>query len=105
MIGVAIDAVILIVLMKTLSDAEVGIGGMILTAILTSIGTLALALALASVMGVAGVFVAALLAAVGLGLALSRFYGIDVRRAFLIGGTFMVAHIAVGIAFQMLLAR
>ena len=54
-------------------------------------------------MGVAGIFVAAVIAAALLAIAVSALFGVEIKRAFLIAGLFMVIHIGVGFAFQAML--
>ena len=102
MLGIAIDALVLMVLLKTISDEDIGFGTSILVALVASIGTTILAIGLASMMGIAGIAVAALIAAALLGVAVSLLFGVEIKRAFLIGAIFMVVHIGVGIGFQMM---
>jgi len=102
MLGIAIDALVLMVLLKTISDEDIGFGTSILVALVASIGTTVLAIGLAAMMGIAGIAVAALIAAALLGVAVSLLFGVEIKRAFLIGAIFMVVHIGVGIGFQMM---
>ncbi len=101
MIGIVIDALILIALLKWLTDADVGLLGAILVSLGTAIGTAVLAYGLVGYMGAMAVLPAAAVASALLGVALAAIYGIDLKRAMLIGGAFMVAHIAIsfGLAF------
>ena len=63
MLGLIIDAAVLILLLKTINDEDIGFGAAALIAIVAAIGTAVLAIALAMVMGIAGIIVAAVLAA------------------------------------------
>ena len=103
MLGIAIDAVVLIVLLKTLNDEDVGFGTAFLVALVAAIGTTALAFGLVAVMGITGIFVAAVVAAGLLGAAVSALFGVEIKRSFLIAIIFMVVHIGVGVGFQWLL--
>ncbi len=46
--------------------------------------------------------VAAIIAAALLGIAVSALFGLEIKRAFLIGGIFMLVHIGFGIGFWLL---
>lgn len=102
MIGIAIDALVLMVLLKTMNDDDVGFGTSILVSIVASIGTGLLAFGLGSVMGIAGVLLAAIIAAALLGVAVSALFGVEIKRSFLIGAIFMVVHIVIGVGFQLM---
>ena len=103
MLGILIDAAVLIGLLKIINDDDVGLGTACIVALVASLGTAALAFGLVSVMGISGLFVASLLAAALLGVAVSAMFGVEIKRSFLIAGLFMLVHLAVGIGFQMLL--
>lgn len=103
MIGIIIDALVLMTLLKTLNDEDIGLGTSILVALAASVGTTVLAVALASMMGIAGIAVAAVVAAILLGVAVSALFGVEIKRSFLIGIIFMVVHIGIGVGFQLLL--
>jgi len=102
MLGIVIDAAVLIVLLKTISEEEIGFGTALLVALGTSVGTMVLALGLASLLGLAGVFVAAVLAAAALGAVVSALFGVEIKRSFMIGGIFMLVHVGMGIAFELM---
>lgn len=104
MLGIAIDAVVLIVLLKVVNDEDVGFGLAIIVALVTAFGTQALALGLESVigLGIIGFLIAAVIAALLLGVAVSALFGVETKRSFLIATLFMVIHISVGVAFQLL---
>jgi hypothetical protein len=104
MLVIAIDAVVLMVLLKTINDEDIGFGISILVALVASIGTTVLAIGLASVMGLAGIAVAALIAAALLGVAVSALFGVELKRSFLIGVIFMVVHVCVGIGLQLMMS-
>jgi len=105
MIGLLIDAVVLVFLLQIMNQEDIGFGTAVIVALVTSIGSSLLALGLILVMGTAGIFVAAAIAAVLVGLALAALFGMEVKRAMSIGALFMVAHIGVALGLQMLLGR
>ena len=100
---IAIDAAILVFLLKTINEDDVEFGTAFLVALVTSIGTAILAALLSWLMGVAGVILAAIAAAALLGVAVSALFGVEIKRSFLIAGIFMVANIGVGIGFNLML--
>ena len=104
MIGILIDAAVLMILLKTINDDDVGFGTAVLVAIAAAIGTSVLAIGLALVMGIAGIIVAAIVAAVLLGVAVSALFGAEIKRSFLIATIFMVVHIGVGVGLHLMLA-
>lgn len=103
MLQIIIDAVALIALLKVVSDEEVSFGAASLLSIVASIVTTILAIALIVVMGFAGILVAALIAAALFGMAVSAMYGVEIKRSLLIGGVFVVVHIATAVGLQMML--
>lgn len=103
MLGIAIDAVVLMVLLKAVNDEDVGFGTSFLVALAASIGTAVLAIALAAMIGVAGIVIAAVIAAAILGAAVSAMFGMEIKRAFLVGGLFMLVHIGVAVGFHLAL--
>lgn len=100
MLMLLIDAVVLIVLLKAFNDEELSLIKAGLTALLTSIGTLILVIALVSVMGPWGLLPAVTAAAVLLGLAISAMFGIDVKRSILIAGIFIAVHVVLSLGLQ-----
>ena len=103
MLGIAIDALVLMALLKAVNDEDIGFGISIVVALVTSIGTTVLAVGLVSVMGIAGIAVAGIIAAALLGVAVSALFGVEIMRSFLIGFIFMVVHIGVGIGFRIMM--
>jgi hypothetical protein len=126
-ITTAIDAVILIALLKTISDEDIEMTTAFIISLVASFATgivglivaFAFAVVAALISGVeatdqtavaqsplvivaviAGMLVGAAISAAGLGAVLSRMYGLEIKRAFLIGAIFTVAHVAVGALFQ-----
>ena len=103
MLGIAIDALVLIFLLKAINDEDIGFGTAFVVALVAAIGTTALAFGLGAVMGIAGIFVAAVVAAALLGVAISALSGVgSVKRSFLIAIIFMVVHIGVAVGFQLM---
>lgn len=97
------DAAALVFLIKAINQDEMGFVMAAIIALVASIGTGLLAIGLASVLGLAGVLLAAAVGAAGAGVAVSALLGIEIKRAFLIGRLFMVAHIGFAILLAMLI--
>lgn len=104
MIAIILDAIILAALLKWLSDAEPGMLGVVALSLGTAVVSALLASMCIPSMGLAGVFVGIALGSAGLGIALSMFYGVDLRRCFLIAGVYMVLSIAVNIGVNLLMS-
>ena len=104
MLQILIDAAVLIMMLKAISDEDVGLGKACAISFITAVGTMLLAFGLGAVLGgLLGVFLAALIAAVLLGLALSALLGAEIKRSMLVAGVFMLVHIGTTVAFQLLL--
>jgi hypothetical protein len=103
LVQIAIDALVLMVLLKAISDEDVDFRTAALVAVVAAIGTTALAWGLALAFGLAGVFVAAIVATVALGVAISAMFGAEIKRAFLIGVLFMVIHVGMSLGFPLML--
>ncbi len=103
MLGILIDAAVLMILLQLVSGQDVELSTAVVMALVASIGTWILAMALVSAMGTAGVFVAAIVAAAGLGAAVSALFGVEIKRSFAIGGIFMFVHLGVGFLVEMML--
>lgn len=104
MLMILIDAFILIALLKVINDDEIELLTAGIVALVTSIGTSALAYALASAMGVWGIVVAGVVAAAGLGIAVSSLFGVEIKRSMLIGFIFMILHIGIGVSISLAFA-
>jgi hypothetical protein len=103
MLGIAIDALVLMVLLKLINEDEIEFGTACIVALVASIGTTILAVGLTAVIGLAGLVIAAVIAAVALGIAVSALFGVEIKRSFVIGVVFMVVHIGVAVGFQWML--
>ena len=99
MLSIAIVAIVLMILLKTFSDEDIGFGAAFVVSLVASIGTVVLANVLAAVMGIYGVLLATVIAAILLGATVSLLYGVEIKRAMAIGGIFILAHIGVSIGF------
>lgn len=95
-LGVLIDAGVLVVLLQTISGEDIDFPTAVIVAVVAATGTTVLAIGL-------GIIVAGILGAAGLGIAVSALFGVEIRRSFLIGAVFMVVHIGVGVGFQLML--
>jgi hypothetical protein len=93
-VGIAIDAVLLIVLLKTVAQKEIDFWTAALVGLVASTATTILANKLMSAVGVAGIIVAAPVAAVLLGMGLVWAYGVKIKRACLAGSIFAAVHLA-----------
>jgi hypothetical protein len=100
MLLLLIDAGVLMLLLKSINDDDIGFGAAIVTALVTAIATTALAMGLITVIGPWGILVAALLAAALLGVAVSAMFGVEIKRSILIGVIFVVVHIAASFGLQ-----
>ena len=105
MLVVLIDAVVLIVLLKTIVDEDVGLLKACLISVVASIATAVLAGVLSAVIGLAGIAVGALIVAALLGVVISAMFGAEIKRAMAIGGIFTVVHILVGVGFYFMFAK
>jgi hypothetical protein len=103
MLGLLLDAAVLMLLLKVVNEDDLGLGTAVLVALAAAVGTWILTYALALAMGTAGIYVGALLAAALLGVAISALFGVEIKRSFLVAGLFMVVHIGVGLAIQAML--
>lgn len=102
MLGIAIDALLLIVLLQAINEDNIGFGTAFIVALVASIGTAVLASVLVASIGFAGILVAPIIAAALIGVALSTLVGVEIKRAFFIGGIFMLVRICIGVAFQLM---
>ncbi|MEM7455591.1 MAG: hypothetical protein AAF456_14655 [Planctomycetota bacterium] len=104
MLMILIDAVVLMVLLKMVSDDDIEFVTALVIGFVTAIATTALAMALGSFLGIAGLILAGVIAAVGLGIAVSSFFGVEIKRAMLIGLIFMIVHIGISLGINLALA-
>lgn len=102
MLQILIDAAVLIALLNSVSGVEISLGTGAIIALAASIGATLVAFGLFQVIGLVGIIVAAILMAVAVGIALSFFFGADLKRSCLIGAIFTVVHIGVGIGLTMM---
>ena len=100
MLGIAIDAAVLMILLKAVTEEDIGLGTALVVALVASIGTSVLAIGLIALMGIFGLVVAAVIAASLLGLVVSAMFGVEIKRACLIGGVFMLVKIGMGLGLQ-----
>lgn len=91
MLTALVGAVVLAILLKSLSDAEVGLGGVLLTSVGTSICGSLLAYLMVLYMGVTGAFLALPVIALALAVFLSVFYEIELWRSAVIATGYLIA--------------
>jgi hypothetical protein len=103
MLMIALDAVVLMVLLKTVQDEDLNFGTAIIVALVTAIGTSLLAMGLAVALGLFGILLAAMIGGAVLGVAVSALFGVEIKRAFLISGLFMAIHIGASIGLHLML--
>lgn len=102
MCGIILDALILVGVLSAIEGEEVNFLSAFCVAFVAAIGTSLIAIALAAAIGIAGVFVATIIGAVGVGLGVSLVFGVEIKKAMLIGGIFAVARIAVYFIIKMM---
>jgi hypothetical protein len=103
MIGIAIDAAVLILLIKSISDDDVSWGFPVLISIVAAIAVSVLAMWLVPMMGLLGLIIAANIVGLLVGLAVSALYGTEIKRSFMVGGIFVLVHLSVAFLFIWLL--
>ncbi len=102
MLQLLLDSVVLIALLKSFNDEEMGLLKACLTSLFFSILTGVLAILFVVAIGPIGLFVGLALSAGLIGLVISWMFGIDVQRSILIGVIFIAAHFAIGMALNAL---
>lgn len=94
---IGVDAVVLALLLRTLSDEDLNFRTAFYVAAVASLGNLVLAASLTAAMGTVGIIVAAIIVALLIALAVSALFGVEIKRSCLIGAIFMLVHIAMGV--------
>ena len=102
MIGMLLDAVILIGLLNVVNGDDTDFSSAFFVALGASIGTFLLTWGLGSALGFAGTLLGCAIAAGLLGIAVSAVFGVEIKRSILIGGLFMVIHIAISIGWELM---
>ena len=100
MLGILIDAAVLMVLIKAVNEQEVDFVTSIIIALVASIGTGLIAVGLGTLMGTVGLLLAAVVGAVVVGFAVSVFVGMEFKRACLVGAIFVAVHLGVSFGSQ-----
>ena len=95
MCGIILDTLILVAVLSAVEGEEVNFMSAFVIALVTSIVTGLIAFGLTLAIGIAGVFVATLIGAVGVGIGVSAVFGVEIKKAMMIGGIFAVARIFV----------
>jgi hypothetical protein len=98
MLGLLIDGLVLMVLLKVVADEEVNFVMALLLALVASIVTTVLSIALAAYFGWIGIVVAGILSAAAIAAAVSAMFGVEIKRALVVGVGFLLVHIAWGVA-------
>lgn len=105
MLVLIMDAVVLIVLLKTMVDEDVGVGTACLVALGASIAAFAIAAGLAPLIGILfAVLVAASVSAAIVGVVVSAMFGVELKQACVIGVIFTVVHTAISLGMAFLFA-
>lgn len=102
MLLILIDAAILLGLLSSLGGEEIEFLVSLVVAFVTAIGVYALTLAMLTLMGAQGLFVASLLAVALLGAAISWLWGVEIKRSMLIAFLFLVIHNTIVFGISML---
>src|SRR5262245_44359566 len=105
MVGIALDALLVFVLLKALTGKEIGFWTAALIGLCASTATTVLANKLISQIGYSGVFVAVPVAGALLGLVTVWAYHVKIKQACLIGTIFAVVHLAYVALVSWLLGR
>ncbi|HEY1067298.1 MAG TPA: hypothetical protein VGE52_14350 [Pirellulales bacterium] len=104
MIGILIEAVVLVVLIQAIAGIEVEIFSAVGISVLTSLIAYAAAVALIPTLGLLGLLLASAIAAAVLAVVVSAFYGAEIKRAALVGAAFMGVHLALSFGLRLLFA-
>lgn len=104
MIGMLLDAMILMGLIKVINNDEIELTSGILFSIGTSVVTFIVMLGLIAAFGLAGIFIALILIPIGMTAAISFFFAVELKRAALIAVLFVVIHMAIEIGFRYLMS-
>lgn len=111
MIGVIISALVLIGVLKAVSDEEIGFFTAAILALVTSVVTnflsIGLSIGLAILLGplpgvILGVLLGATIAAVALGFVVGYMFGLDNKSAMIVGGAYMLVNVILGIGATLL---
>ena len=95
MCGIIIDTLVLIAVLSAMEGEEVDFMSAFIIALVTSIVTGVIGIGLVMAIGIAGVFIASLIGAIGVGIGVSAMFGVEIKKAILIGVIFAVARIVV----------
>ncbi|PHS18447.1 MAG: hypothetical protein COA78_02150 [Blastopirellula sp.] len=99
MLGILLNAVVLIVLVKVINeDDDLGLGTAAGLAIGTSIVSFVAMLPFAAFGLIPAIIAGAFIGSLLLGIAISAFLGIEIKRSFIIAGLYMVISTGIGIA-------
>ncbi len=102
LLGLLIDALILMALLKLIIDEEGSLLAAGVLALGTSIVINGIVFALAPALGILALPIAVILPGIILGVCISAIYGAEIKRAFLIAGLFIGIRLAYGIALALM---
>lgn len=101
---IIIDAATLIILLQVVQEESMSFLTAAIISFVAAIGTGVLAMILLQAMGILGLIVAGLIGAAGVGVAVSALFGVEIKRAMLIGGIFVAVHIAASVTLQLMMS-
>ena len=104
MLMILIDAVTLIVLLQVVQEESVSFLTAAIIGFVASIVTFILVLALAAALGIIGLFLGALISAAGIGVVVSAMFGVEIKRAMIIGVVFMIVHIGASLMLNAMMS-
>ena len=104
MLMILIDAVTLIVLLQVVQEESVSFLTAAIIGFVASIITFLLVLALSIALGIFGIFLGALIAAAGVGAVVSAMFGVEIKRAMIIGVVFMIVHIGASLMLNAMIS-
>jgi MFS family permease len=105
MIILFFDTIALVGLMVALSGEGIGFGTAAVIAGIFSVATTILGAILGAFLGIAGILLAAVIGAGILGLVISAMFGMEIKRAFAVGGAFAAVHFVVAVCVAIFFAQ
>ena len=102
MLLLLLDTLVLMGMLKWLCDEEVSLLWGIAFSFLAALGTLLVVMVLAALLGMWGGLIAGLtVSAAIIGVAVSYFFGVEIKQACLIAGAFLFVHFGTGLLLNL----
>jgi hypothetical protein len=103
MLLILVDAMTLIVMLQVVQGEDIGFGTAAIMALVAAIVTGLLAFGLGAAIGLPGVLLAGIIGAIGVGAAVSLMFGVEIKRAMMIGGVFVAVHLAFSVLLSLMM--